>query len=701
MTVKTTSQPARAGTRSAGRRGDAANPVLRLQQQAGNAALAGFFVQRAPGAGGGAAPAGMNISDEGLQFIAKAEGFEPNLYKDVAGLWTIGYGHLIKAGEKDKYEGGISKDDALALLRSDAATAVAGVRKLITVSLSQSQFDALVSFTFNLGVGALEGSTLRKKLNAGDYAAVPEQMMLWVNAGGKKVEGLVNRRKGEAEMFGGTPIASGGGVATGAAPAKKQTLPSGAAPLLKQGSDGACRQEASGPAHRLGTAARRFRRRRLRRQDRRCRTDVPGQPQARRRRCCRREVLDGPRSRLAEEAGGGCEGRRGSSMTDLLWTGLEVAGQEVSAAATAFSNWLFGSSEYEDGIDGRRQGRPEAGGPLSRRADRTFVGQDEDGLPLLLGWHRRDDMRVRGRRVEPCRRRPTLRGSQGPAVLRLLGLLAEGLGGGGGWDTQELEGAVRRTCGVSCSRRESTAGRPRLLRQADHPSRGHLHGERQHDPRSEEQGRDQGVFRGRSFRLRRRSTTRRRRWRRRQYGAAATHHVPKTTTPTTTAAAGGIAATTAAPTGSDPQIEKLDLSEKTKTAAYTLKGKHPAVSFTSGRRGFADQARAMASNVVLNRQWIVQTYAKSTAITALQKWVDDHPDVKDKQGIARRPDERDRRPHRGAEDVHLQAPHRQRLRRATSREPTPRRSRRTIRGLPGLGKFLEKEGGLVRWHAQF
>lgn len=150
----------------------------------------------------------------------------------------------------------------------------------------------------------------------------------------------------------------------------------------------------------------------------------------------------------------------------------------------------------------------------------------------------------------------------------------------------------------------------------------------------------------------------------------------------------------------DAAIEALDLATTAKRAAYSLKKKHPSVTFTSGRRGKADQARAMASNVALNRKWIEQTYAKTTARTKLQEWVDKNPDKKTKDEIAA-----------GLETVldtlsgaQLDSLSRHLTGRAFDVKPVETDAaaiKKTIRALKGLHRFLEKEGGLVRWHAQF
>jgi len=153
-------------------------------------------------------------------------------------------------------------------------------------------------------------------------------------------------------------------------------------------------------------------------------------------------------------------------------------------------------------------------------------------------------------------------------------------------------------------------------------------------------------------------------------------------------------------TKTDPEIEALDLSDRAKKAAYELKKKYPSVTFTSGRRDKDGQANAMAGNVVLNRKWIKETYVQSAARDACQKWVDDNKDKKTKSEIAD-----------GLKGVldsltdaqlahlskHLSGD-------AFDVQPVDKDAediKKAIRALPGLSKFLEKEGGLVRWHAQF
>lgn len=159
-------------------------------------------------------------------------------------------------------------------------------------------------------------------------------------------------------------------------------------------------------------------------------------------------------------------------------------------------------------------------------------------------------------------------------------------------------------------------------------------------------------------------------------------------------------ATAAATETTDPDIEALDLTETARKAAYALKKAHPSVTFTSGRRDKAAQASAMASNVVENRKWIEETYAKSTAREKCQKWVDDNPEKKTKDEIA----EGLEGVLDGLTDGQLGALSKHLGGAAFDVQPVDEDAdaiKKTIQGLSGLDKFLDKEGGLVRWHAQF
>ena len=144
-------------------------------------------------------------------------------------------------------------------------------------------------------------------------------------------------------------------------------------------------------------------------------------------------------------------------------------------------------------------------------------------------------------------------------------------------------------------------------------------------------------------------------------------------------------------------IEEMDLEPVAKTAATILQSKHPTIEFTSGRRGIFQQAHAMAGNVVLNRKWIGQTYL---AGAKLQAWVDKHPEAKTVDQITA-----------GLEQVMQAMPPDELMKisrhltgKAFDVRPVTANAaaiKADILKLPGLHKFLDKEGGLVRWHAQF
>ena len=147
-----------------------------------------------------------HLSDAGARFIGRFEGFRAHLYNDAAGHCTIGYGHLVHRGrcngsESERFKRGLSEQEAAKLLRKDAQSAAVAVDRSVAVPLDQAQFDALVSFVFNLGAGAFQGSTLLRELNAGRYKEVPGQLDKWVHAGGTVLPGLVARRKAEGRLF--------------------------------------------------------------------------------------------------------------------------------------------------------------------------------------------------------------------------------------------------------------------------------------------------------------------------------------------------------------------------------------------------------------------------------------------------------------------------------------------------------------------
>lgn len=142
----------------------------------------------------------MELSQNGLNFIKSFEGFSSTPYQDVAGKLSIGYGHLIKQGESFP-DTGIDEEAAQELLAKDTETAQKEVCDAVTADVTQNQYDALVSFTFNLGGGTLLRSTLLEKLNNGDVQGAASEFPKWNHAGGVEVAGLTRRRQAEMELF--------------------------------------------------------------------------------------------------------------------------------------------------------------------------------------------------------------------------------------------------------------------------------------------------------------------------------------------------------------------------------------------------------------------------------------------------------------------------------------------------------------------
>lgn len=166
-------------------------------------------VAQAPGKrlapGKGPAQAGENqpsVSERCVGLIKHFEGLALKAYRDLGGREAVGYGHHSKPGED--FSLGISESEAHRLLMRDLTAVQKHIRDLVRVPLTQGQYDALVSFTFNLGRGNLARSTLLEKLNAGDYSGAAREFDKWVYGGhGEKkvLPGLVRRRKAERELF--------------------------------------------------------------------------------------------------------------------------------------------------------------------------------------------------------------------------------------------------------------------------------------------------------------------------------------------------------------------------------------------------------------------------------------------------------------------------------------------------------------------
>lgn len=138
----------------------------------------------------------------GIELVKYFESFSSKIYICPGGYPTVGFGHVVLANEGDKFAKGISKDEAEEILKKDLFKAERSVLRLINIPLTDGQFDALVSFVFNVGGGALQRSTLRMKLNRGeDKEEVAQEFLRWIYAGGRKLRGLIRRRMAEKEMF--------------------------------------------------------------------------------------------------------------------------------------------------------------------------------------------------------------------------------------------------------------------------------------------------------------------------------------------------------------------------------------------------------------------------------------------------------------------------------------------------------------------
>lgn len=163
----------------------------------------------------------MRISKTGLEFLEAVEAKIPTIYPDQGGELTIGIGHLMTKSEimsgklKLMDESGelliidyrklkeLTDPQMYGLLRYDLITVEDVVNSFVRVSISQNQYEALVSFCFNVGNQAFKNSTLLKQLNAGMYAAVPHQMRRWIHVKGKISKGLINRRENEIKLWNG------------------------------------------------------------------------------------------------------------------------------------------------------------------------------------------------------------------------------------------------------------------------------------------------------------------------------------------------------------------------------------------------------------------------------------------------------------------------------------------------------------------
>lgn len=144
----------------------------------------------------------MQTSDKGISLIKQFEGCKLTAYQDSVGVWTIGYGWTQPVDGKPIRAGmTIKQETAERLLKTGLVSYESDVSRLVKVGLTQGQFDALVSFTYNLGTRPLSTSTLLRKLNAGDYAGAANEFPRWNKAGGKVLSGLSRRREAERALF--------------------------------------------------------------------------------------------------------------------------------------------------------------------------------------------------------------------------------------------------------------------------------------------------------------------------------------------------------------------------------------------------------------------------------------------------------------------------------------------------------------------
>lgn len=139
----------------------------------------------------------MRTSQKGVSLIKSFEGLRLKSYQDSVGVWTIGYGTTRGIGPNMT----ITNEQAERMLMNDLTRFEPELDRLVTVPLSQSQWDALMSFTYNLGAANLGSSTLLKLLNAKDYAGAAAQFPRWNKAGGQVLAGLTKRRAAEQQMF--------------------------------------------------------------------------------------------------------------------------------------------------------------------------------------------------------------------------------------------------------------------------------------------------------------------------------------------------------------------------------------------------------------------------------------------------------------------------------------------------------------------
>lgn len=138
---------------------------------------------------------------QAVDFIVEHEGLRLEAYRDVAGYWTIGVGHLVTTDKAAPQPDPITEEQARAILAEDLLRFAVVIEAAVIVPLSANQFSAVLSLAFNVGGRAFANSTLVRKLNAGDTAGAAREFARWRKAGGRVVPGLVKRRADERELF--------------------------------------------------------------------------------------------------------------------------------------------------------------------------------------------------------------------------------------------------------------------------------------------------------------------------------------------------------------------------------------------------------------------------------------------------------------------------------------------------------------------
>lgn len=144
----------------------------------------------------------MRVNEAGLALIRTYEGFRGEAYRCPAGVWTIGYGHTSMAGPPDvKPKMRMTKKQAEEVMASDVAVFASDIARYIKADLNDNQFAALVSFAYNVGVGAFRSSSVLASVNREDFDSIPRRLNMWVKAGGRVLPGLVKRRASEGMLF--------------------------------------------------------------------------------------------------------------------------------------------------------------------------------------------------------------------------------------------------------------------------------------------------------------------------------------------------------------------------------------------------------------------------------------------------------------------------------------------------------------------